>query len=198
MKHRTLWLPFALGLLTMAMLVGSATFPAQAQQAAPPALPVGDDQEDPTMEVPFKGFVPEEGSVKLILRLYDRAAGGTKLFEEAREAEVAHGVYVALVEVPTHIVAKRLAVWMEVARAADPDTPLEARAPFRVKPSGDVGPLAPGCGYSSCVSLCITCGGRYPYFSGSLPVAGNPIERGTGCSGSLEGKADPRPFLCSN
>jgi hypothetical protein len=198
MKLRTLWLPFDLGLLTMAMLVGIATFPAQAQQAAPPAPPVGDDQEDPTMEVPFKVFVPEDGSVKLILRLYDRADGGTKLFEETREAEVAHGVYVALVEVPTHIVAKRPAVWEEVARAADPDAPLEARTPFRVKPSGDLAPQATGCGFSSCVSLCINCGGRYPYYSGSFSVDGSPSERGSGCSGSLEARADPRPYLCSN
>jgi hypothetical protein len=50
---------------------------------------------------------------------------------------------------------------------------------------------------SSC-SLCFTCGGTWPIFSGSWPLAApmNPSERGSACANPLMTRPDSRPFLC--
>jgi hypothetical protein len=47
-------------------------------------------------------------------------------------------------------------------------------------------------------SLCFTCGGAWPIFAGSWPVAApmNPTERGSGCADPLTIRSDSRPFLC--
>jgi hypothetical protein len=49
------------------------------------------------------------------------------------------------------------------------------------------------------MSLCFTCGGSWPAFSGAIPLpAGSlPTERGGGCSGNLIARPDTAPFLCS-
>jgi hypothetical protein len=51
----------------------------------------------------------------------------------------------------------------------------------------------------SATSLCFTCGGSWPAFSGAipLPAGSRPIERGSGCSGILSARPDTIPFLCS-
>ena len=58
-----------------------------------------------------------------------------------------------------------------------------------------VGALAPG--VSSC-SLCLTCGGNWPEFSGVIPTRRNkmPYERGAACSGNLTPTNDNLPYLC--
>jgi hypothetical protein len=183
MKLKTLWLmPLNLGLLTIGI----------------PDTPPVAVQDSQTTGVPFKGLMAEDGNVELILRLYDQAHGGTRLFEEIREAEVRQGVYALDVEVPSEIVTKHPTVWMEVARAAEPDKSLEERTAFRTRRSGEVLPQAPLC-LGSCVSLCFTCGGSFPLFSGGIPVpsGSSVIERGVGCDGSLVSRSDPRPQLCS-
>ena len=44
---------------------------------------------------------------------------------------------------------------------------------------------------------CFTCGGDWPVFAGSIRSQGDrPVERGSGCSGSLRVIADASPFLC--
>ncbi len=47
-------------------------------------------------------------------------------------------------------------------------------------------------------SLCFTCGGAWPIFAGSWPVAAptNPTERGSACAEPLMARPDSRPFLC--
>ncbi len=49
-------------------------------------------------------------------------------------------------------------------------------------------------------SLCFSCGGVFPVFSGSFAGSGanNVTERGSSCSGSLTSRTDSRPFLCCN
>lgn len=50
------------------------------------------------------------------------------------------------------------------------------------------------------ISLCYTCGGRYPNNAGAfnVPSGTRPIERGSNCSGGLVNRVDSRPRLCSN
>jgi hypothetical protein len=48
-------------------------------------------------------------------------------------------------------------------------------------------------------NLCFTCGGDWPVFAGSVRSVGDfPTERGSGCSGLLQGRSDASPFLCCN
>ena len=56
---------------------------------------------------------------------------------------------------------------------------------------------APAAGVSAC-SLCYTCGGAWPVFSGVIPTraGASPWERGPGCSGSLSAMSDTGPYLC--
>ncbi len=50
---------------------------------------------------------------------------------------------------------------------------------------------------SSC-SLCYTCGGNWPTFSGVIPTreGAMPYERGSACSGDLTPTSDTTPYLC--
>jgi len=61
------------------------------------------------------------------------------------------------------------------------------------------GPLAgaPAAGISAC-SLCYSCGGAWPVFSGVVPTraGASPWERGAGCAGALTPTADTGPYLC--
>jgi hypothetical protein len=70
-----------------------------------------------------------------------------------------------------------------------PKEPLEAAQDIRVAAT-----------VSAC-SLCSTCGGSWPIYSGTIgkiaPTASyTPRERGAGCSGSLEYSNDTHPYLC--
>jgi hypothetical protein len=48
-------------------------------------------------------------------------------------------------------------------------------------------------------NICFTCGGDWPVFSGSIRSVGDfPTERGSSCSGALQGRTDSSPFLCCN
>jgi hypothetical protein len=82
---------------------------------------------------------------------------------------------------------------------------LQAAAGDRAQPSKEealravAGPLAgaPAAGISAC-SLCYSCGGAWPVFSGVVPTraGASPWERGAGCSGSLTPTSDTGPYLC--
>ena len=53
----------------------------------------------------------------------------------------------------------------------------------------------------SACSICFTCGGSWPIYSGTIgllePAASYaPTERGSGCSGSLSYEEDTHPYLC--
>ncbi len=57
---------------------------------------------------------------------------------------------------------------------------------------GTTPPSVSGC------SLCYTCGGDWPAFSGVIPTrqGKKPYERGSACSGSLAPANDVPPYLC--
>lgn len=50
---------------------------------------------------------------------------------------------------------------------------------------------------SSC-SLCLTCGGDWPMFSGAIPTrkGAQPFERGSSCAVDLTPRSDTLPYLC--
>ena len=59
---------------------------------------------------------------------------------------------------------------------------------------------APAATVSAC-SLCFSCGGSWPIYSGTIgkiaPASSyTPKERGSGCSGSLQYRSDTHPYLC--
>lgn len=64
---------------------------------------------------------------------------------------------------------------------------------------GEVDPLmtAAAPGLSAC-SLCSSCGGDWPTFSGVIPTrfGARPYERGPDCAGSLAPRSDTTPYLC--
>src|SRR5215831_7145821 len=59
-------------------------------------------------------------------------------------------------------------------------------------------PTAEKTGPSQLCSMCFTCGGNYPIFSGAIPLpAGSmPIERQGGCDDPLVASPDTFPYLC--
>jgi hypothetical protein len=46
-------------------------------------------------------------------------------------------------------------------------------------------------------SICYTCGGDWPIYSGTLPTASGAAERGSACAGSIASSTDTIPYLCS-
>ena len=56
---------------------------------------------------------------------------------------------------------------------------------------------APAAVGSSC-TLCYSCGGNWPMFSGAIPTSfgASPYERGSSCSGALMPRSDTLPYLC--
>ena len=51
----------------------------------------------------------------------------------------------------------------------------------------------------SACSLCYTCGGRWPIYSGDLPIVGPATERGRNCSGDFNTDLnDDDPYVCCN
>ncbi len=58
--------------------------------------------------------------------------------------------------------------------------------------NGEAAPSASAC------SLCDTCGGDWPIFSGVIPTrsGAGALERGTSCSGTLAATSDTGPYLC--
>jgi hypothetical protein len=51
----------------------------------------------------------------------------------------------------------------------------------------------------SACSLCYTCGGKWPIYSGDLPIVGPATERGRNCAGDFGTDLnDDDPYLCCN
>jgi len=62
---------------------------------------------------------------------------------------------------------------------------------------GGVADITPAPGDPAC-SLCDSCGGGWPVFSGAIPTSAGaqPWERGPACAGNLAPAADVAPYLC--
>lgn len=165
--------------------------------------------------LPVKGIAPiqinanEKGSAAVVvaLRLYDRAIGGNLLFEEQQRVSVeADGIFVAMVGqgtregVPLRITNQYPTLWAEYSLAGSVGTNNNVaqtrQAITHTRPDGVNITAVPDGG--QLVSLCFTCGGNWPYFSGSFTNTGTgPTERSSGCTSILAVRTDSRPFLCS-
>jgi len=141
-------------------------------------------------------------TVVVVLRLHDRAFGGTLLFQEQQKVAVEpDGIFVAMVGqgttggVPAGITAQYATVFADYSLAATPGI-TSTRQQITHSSSAITPNLVPDGG--QLLSLCFTCGGNWPYFSGSFTNTGTgPTERSSSCSGTLVVRTDSRPFLCS-
>jgi hypothetical protein len=81
---------------------------------------------------------------------------------------------------------------MGLATGEAPGQPSKERVALGGAPGIMPAPGDPVC------SLCYTCGGSWPVFSGAIPTRLNaqPWERGSACSGNLAPVADTAPYLC--
>ena len=162
--------------------------------------------------LPVKGIAPIQlnasgkgtAPVAVDLRLFDREFGGTLLFQEQQKVSVeADGVFVAMVGqatkggVPVRITNQYATVWAEYSLAGSAGINMaQARQPItHTRPDVSVNLVPDG---GQIISLCFTCGGNWPYFSGSFTNTGTgPTERLNSCSSTLIIRTDSRPFLCS-
>jgi hypothetical protein len=160
--------------------------------------------------LPVKGFVSASISptdkglptVAVVLRLYDRPVAGTLLFQEQQRVAVEpDGIFVAMIGqgtaggVPASITGQHATVWADYSFASTPGI-ASNRQQITHSQSGVTTNVVPDGGQM--VSLCFTCGGNWPYFSGAFTNTGTgPTERASGCVGTLIVRTDSRPFLCS-
>jgi hypothetical protein len=167
-------------------------------------------QEQGKTSVPFKGLTKEgmarEGTVSLVLRIYDQTNGGAKLYEATHEVEVTKGQYFAMIQVPTENIANRQAIWLEAASVEEPGLAMEPRTQFTPSWNGPSwnGPSWNGPSWNgpsgtaiTGVGLCRTCG---PFrWVGAIPVPSGrkPIEYGFNCAAPLDLQDDSIPYLCS-
>jgi hypothetical protein len=168
-------------------------------------------QEPGKTSVPFKGFITKEGvaregKVKLVLRIYDQADGGTKLYEGIHEASVIHSQYFAEIQIPSESIAKSKTVWLEAAGVEEKELAFEPRQAFAVAPEATAAiPY-----YVRSVALCFVCGGDAPNLNGSFYVPPEPenihgqtdgvnnnvFEFASGCAGPKAWRVDHHPYLC--
>jgi hypothetical protein len=155
-------------------------------------------QEPGKTSVSFKGWVPKEGvakegTVSLVLKIYDQASAGTKLYEGTHDVEVTQGQYFANIQVPSETVARRQTIWLEAASVEEKELAFEPRQPFILRPPQGVITNA-----IRSVALCYSCGGSAPFRAGEIPVpSGNPTEHGAQCALPLMVRTDYRPYLCA-
>jgi|SRR3954447_7925036 hypothetical protein len=176
-----------------------------------------ENTQEPSISIPFKARVPASEAVngqELIFRVFDQQTGGTQLFEERQTAHVADGSYLVLIGtqtpggIPANILASHSTLWIEVSGGTTSSTSSTARTAFTLRrsasaQSNSANPSYYGDRYHN-VSLCYTCGGYYPVYSGSIRVPSGylPNELGEYCGGSYRDGGpygnDTHPYLCSS
>lgn len=173
-------------ILLLAMLIASPVAQAQEPESSGGA----------STEIPVKGIIQEAGSVELLFTIYDREQGGRELYSVTTTVEVEKNTYFGSINVPDELFRGRQTVYIEVARPSAPAIGLEARSQF-TKPGGrPAGRANKSVTILGC-SLCYTCGGSYPIFSGAFVTPGlGTKERGRSCSGKVSSTLDFRPHLC--
>lgn len=142
--------------------------------------------------------------IDLVFSVYDQKDGGTKLLEERQSVTAIADIVMAQVGstmpggIPESVVAGRSGLWVEVAKASEPEVAIGDRVLVALKTAPGA---IPAVAFSVSVddTICFTCGGAWPNFSGSISTASpfSVTERGAGCAGAPVAATDGSPFLCS-
>jgi hypothetical protein len=152
------------------------------------------------VQLPAKGRIAvRDGNVQMSFKVYDRAAGGRLVYQEAQSVAVSAGVYFAMVGSKARQGAalnSERALWVEATAGG---RAVGERQAFRLLREGDFDAGTMTHAQHGFAGLCFTCGGFFPIFTGSFtPVNNNPTEYGSSCSGSSPvTRTDSRPFVCS-
>ena len=165
-----------------------------------------------TITIPVKGTLSStnEASVSVVLRLFDREFGGAKLYEERQTVEVVDGVFVAFVGqgtregVPKNVTDSHPVVYAEWSLASSASIVPEQRVSvMHTRTNTAIAPNAVSVSVPVDMSICFTCGGSWPIFSGMSRNGGitaaerRVTERGAACSGPLLNRPDTLVFYCS-
>jgi hypothetical protein len=151
---------------------------------------------DASTEIPVKGTIQATGSVELLFTMYAREHGGRALYSVTARVAVEENTYFGDISVPDEVFRGRQTVYIEAAMPSAPAIALEARSQF-TKPGGRPAGRANRATTILGCSLCYTCGGSYPIFSGAFVTPGlGTKERGPSCSGNVSSRVDFRPHLC--
>ncbi len=156
-----------------------------------------------SVQLPVKGRIAgRDGNVQMGFKVYDQAAGGRLVYQEAHNVAVRGGVYFAMVGSKpsrggfTEAFNNERALWVQAAAGG---RAVGERQAFRLVRAGDrdVTTMTPV--RSGFAGLCFTCGGFWPRFGGAFTSVGNtPIEYGGGCAGANPVQTnDGLPFVCS-
>lgn len=173
-------------ILLLTMLIASSVAKAQEPEGS----------AGTSTEIPVKGTIQAAGPVELLFTIYDREEEGRELYSVTATVEVEENMYFGSINVPDELFRGRRTVYIEAARPSEPALGLEARSQF-TKPGGrPAGRARESVTILGC-SLCYTCGGSYPIFSGAFVTPGlGTKERGRSCSGDVSSRLDFRPHLC--
>jgi hypothetical protein len=188
-------------------LLAGMTLHAQALNLAVP-------QASPALTIPHKAMVSASelvnpssnatGAVSLVLRLYAQQTSGAPLFEERQTVTVQNGSYLAFIGsatpggIPASIYNAHGTFWIEAVPTSAPNSAV-ARVPFTLRrdASTPVGTDSISLSFAVDPSVCYTCGGAWPIFTGMITSAGHATERGVGCGGVLTYSVDSSPYICS-
>src|SRR5271157_4453422 len=136
------------------------------------------------------------GQVQLVFRIYGEAQNGSPLFGETQNVAISGDNLYADIGAATKGglsagILNRSRIWVEYARSASPELPLENRFSFTLHRNGN-----PPIQFSVDPSVCYTCGGGWPIYGGAYPTSSGAYERGSSCSGSIAHSSDTLPYLC--
>lgn len=169
------------------------------------------------LTIPHKAFISgaavvnplggaSTGVADLMLRLFATPTGGTPLFVERQAVQVQNNSYLAFIGsvtpggIPATIYNAHGTFWIEATPAVSLSNASTARTPFTLRRDATTpaGTDSITLSFSVDNSVCYTCGGAWPVFSGMIPSAGgHATERASGCGGALVYATDASPYICS-
>jgi len=145
------------------------------------------------------------GVADLVLRLFATQTGGTALFTERQSVPVQNGTYLAFIGsatpggIPASVYNAYGTFWIDATPATSLSNDTTPRVPFTLRRDASTpGTDSVTLSFAVDNSVCFTCGGAWPVFSGMIPSSGgHATERHASCSGALTYSTDSSPYICS-